>query len=316
MLKTRLPHHAMRLLLLLLISTAAVHAQDQDGFEGELTSDQQSYDYGDTIVLTYTLTNAGSETVDFFASSSCGSSFLRVGPLRLPQECTTDSVPYIFDPGESNSWIYALVPSELGFPNEDEEQEAIGFMAFDSTGTAALTTFSAPRFLGGPIAVGYNVADRDSVDALRASLGGEITRGSSATSGDTSEGWQLDGTAVADAVAALSDNGVIRFAEAAPTFAGSVYTPTEGGPSPTAITAPAPNPSASSATFVVALERPGAATVDLLDVRGRRVAVLFDGVLASERTFKVATAGLPAGVYVVRVVADGVRQSHRLTVAR
>ena len=93
---------------------------------------------------------------------------------------------------------------------------------------------------------------------------------------------------------------------------------TEGEPGAVRLGPPVPNPTADQATFTVRLERPGPAAIDLVDLLGRRVAVLHDGPLSGgvDHPFRVSGEALPAGVYVVRVVAGGLRQSHRLVVAR
>ena len=310
----------MRALLLLFALAASAHAQG--GFTAELTSDKESYDYGETITLTYTVTNTGTETVDLYGPSSCGA-FLTFGTLRLPLRCTADEVVYAFSPGESNSWIWTLVPSKLGVPEAGGAQTARGISGVRPRGEAAgppdaTVAFQAPQYLGGPLAVGFDTADADTVAALRRSVGGEVTGRTDFAGGESAEFWQISGTTLADAIAALTPDDHIRYAEAAPVFDGLVYTPTERPPAATFLTAPAPNPTAAQATFTVRLERPGPVLIDLVDVQGRRVAVVHDGPLAggAARTFAVSAAGLPAGVYLVRVVAGGVHQSHRITVAR
>lgn len=63
-----------------------------------------------------------------------------------------------------------------------------------------------------------------------------------------------------------------------------------------------PNPSASRATVTLEVAETRAVRVELLDALGRRVAVLADGPLApGPHAIEVDTAGLPAGVYMVRL---------------
>ena len=76
-----------------------------------------------------------------------------------------------------------------------------------------------------------------------------------------------------------------------------------------------PNPSPGAARVAFGLAEGGAARVSVVDALGREVAVVADGPFGPGR-HKAAVAGLPAGVYVVRVAsAEGVRTT-RLTVAR
>ncbi len=63
----------------------------------------------------------------------------------------------------------------------------------------------------------------------------------------------------------------------------------------------APNPFRAEARVTLTLSAPGAATVGVYDVLGRRVAVLTAGPLgAGSHVFRLDGAALPAGVYVVR----------------
>ena len=82
---------------------------------------------------------------------------------------------------------------------------------------------------------------------------------------------------------------------------------------PDGLVAVYPNPTAGGATVLVSLSAPADLQVEVLDALGRRVATLADGAYPSgTHPLAFDTAGLPAGVYVVR---SG-RQSLRVTVAR
>ena len=81
--------------------------------------------------------------------------------------------------------------------------------------------------------------------------------------------------------------------------------------------APFPNPSSGPSTVAFALPAAGDARLEVFDVLGRRVATLADGPLAAgahRATFD--PAGLPSGVYVVRLAAAGRTATARLTVTR
>ena len=67
-----------------------------------------------------------------------------------------------------------------------------------------------------------------------------------------------------------------------------------------------PNPASGPVTVAYALPAPGRVTVEVLDVLGRRVAVLHDGPAASGRhDVRWDAAGASAGVYLVRVTGPG-----------
>ena len=79
-----------------------------------------------------------------------------------------------------------------------------------------------------------------------------------------------------------------------------------------------PNPARGVATAAYALLAPSRVRVSLLDVLGREVAVAEDGVRpAGPHRARLDTAGLPAGLYVVRLAVDGqVQSSQPVTVVR
>ncbi len=80
---------------------------------------------------------------------------------------------------------------------------------------------------------------------------------------------------------------------------------------------PAPNPAAVRTEVRFALAEPVAVRLDLFDVRGRRLATLADGLhAAGAHRVGLDVAGLPSGVYLVRLDAGSRSVTTRLTVAR
>ncbi len=79
-----------------------------------------------------------------------------------------------------------------------------------------------------------------------------------------------------------------------------------------------PNPTAGRATVTVLLAKRTDLRVEVFDVLGRRVTVLHDAATeAGQHRFGLATAGLPSGVYLVRMsAADGTAQAQRVTLLR
>ncbi len=78
-----------------------------------------------------------------------------------------------------------------------------------------------------------------------------------------------------------------------------------------------PNPFNPRATLEAGLARGGRARLEILDLRGRRVAMLVDAPLAAGRHRYVwQTAGDASGVYVARLTADGGVATRRLVLLR
>ncbi len=79
----------------------------------------------------------------------------------------------------------------------------------------------------------------------------------------------------------------------------------------------APNPFTAATRLSYTLDAPGEATLGLYDLTGRLVATLASGPHASGRHDAVVDgAGLPAGAYLVRLVAGGGQQTRLLTLVR
>lgn len=78
-----------------------------------------------------------------------------------------------------------------------------------------------------------------------------------------------------------------------------------------------PNPASDAAAVTFQLASSAQTTVDILDVLGRRVAVLADGLVpAGTVRYDIPSGTLPAGVYFVRVMAGTETITTRLTIAR
>ena len=79
-----------------------------------------------------------------------------------------------------------------------------------------------------------------------------------------------------------------------------------------------PNPFTAATTLALTLDAPQHVRVDVLDGLGRRVAVLHDGPVAAGEALalRVAAAGLPSGVYVVRAASETAVLTKSVTVVR
>ena len=78
-----------------------------------------------------------------------------------------------------------------------------------------------------------------------------------------------------------------------------------------------PNPSSGAATVILATTEPGAVTVAVYDVLGRRVGVLHEGPLpAGTHHFTTGGAALPSGLYLIAAESERLRLVQRVAVVR
>jgi hypothetical protein len=91
-----------------------------------------------------------------------------------------------------------------------------------------------------------------------------------------------------------------------------------GAPSGVKLMDPYPNPARTRATVSLAVpeQASGDATLRLYDVLGRQVRTVDGAVEPGRGTATVDVSGLPSGVYVLRLSADGTTRTRRLTVVK
>lgn len=119
-----------------------------------------------------------------------------------------------------------------------------------------------------------------------------------------------------------ADVEAFRTRFAARGYSVTVPVASEGGPragaSAAELTAAAPNPFTGTATFELLLAEPQHVTVEVFDVLGRRVSVLFDGPLGADQrhAFAIGATGLTPGVYVYRATGERFTASRRVTLVK
>ena len=83
-----------------------------------------------------------------------------------------------------------------------------------------------------------------------------------------------------------------------------------------ALSAASPNPTSGTASLTLTVAEPEAVRAVVLDATGREVAVVFDGTAAGTVDLRIATDGLSAGLYIVRVTGETFSAARHLSVAR
>ena len=120
-----------------------------------------------------------------------------------------------------------------------------------------------------------------------------------------------------DTVSASIPNRIAYF-DAQRLDLGFFATAAEAAPAPAGMTlSVVPNPVAGPAILRITLDRPRDVRIDVIDVLGRRVAEVSAGVLpAGDVAVPWSAAALRPGVYLLRVIADGVLATRPVTVVR
>ncbi|MEL6616384.1 MAG: T9SS type A sorting domain-containing protein, partial [Bacteroidota bacterium] len=218
-----------------------------------------------------------------------------VGPVGLG--ITFDGVTV---PGGVSVFFEALAPeAPAGIPSGATlapyrwSLTATGGLAFDSA-RVAFDADALPRL---------EITDGDAVTVYRREASGAGTFEAVRTTFE-------DGVIVGSGVEGFSE-----FAIAGTGF--TVGTDDETGPLVFGLSVPAPNPANSQTRVVLSLPEPGPVQVDVLDLRGRRVATLVQGDLpAGQTALQIRTDALAAGSYIVVLRSGDQMALSRLTVVR
>ncbi len=305
-----------RLLLLPLLFASAALAQE--GAVSFAETDQATYAYGETIELRYTISNESDEAFTLTGSNSCQAGF-EYGSLFYPMVCDLEIVRVDFPPHASRTWVWSLVPSELGVPEVNGEQTITAFWGTPhDTLFPTETTFTAPTYLGGRVIVRLEDGLMlDDVQNVLDSLNAVILSG-----GGPRYSIEIEGITLAEAVATYESDPRFRvFAASRDLSYTNVFVTDadEGAPSlgSPRLTAAAPNPFTASTSFALTVPDAGPVRVEVYDLLGRRVAVLHDGPLsAAEHHFTFTARTLPAGLYVVHATGEGFAETRRVTLTR
>jgi hypothetical protein len=83
------------------------------------------------------------------------------------------------------------------------------------------------------------------------------------------------------------------------------------------LTAPSPNPSKGEASVKLTVERAQNVRVEVFDLLGRRVSVVFDGRIGAQQEERFTVGNdLNAGTYFVQVTGEGFEKSQKFVVVR
>jgi hypothetical protein len=314
----------LRLLFALVYIATLCTAAAQEGAVATLTTDKETYEYAEPIELRYRVVNEGDEEFVWWGSSTCIVGFAWGGLIHPgdPGACSLDTSPHAFPPGASWTWIWILNPADHAVPEADGKQHIVAGrgIVFQSETIAnahlpAEVNFGAPRFVGGVVSVGLadGVTLEDVADVMEALNATVLEYGY----------WRIEGVTPWDAIATYGDDERFRWMV--------IHRPLEyhaveyrvgiepgGGRTEAGLSAPFPNPTLSSVRLELVPRADGEALIELLDVQGRRVALLHRGVLPANQpvTITIDAPRLAAGTYIVRASGPGYAYSRPVTIVR
>jgi hypothetical protein len=313
-----------RLLFALFYVATVCTAAAQEGAVATLTTDKEVYEYGEPIELRYRVVNEGDEEFVWVGSGTCIVGFAWGGLIHPgePGICMMWEPRHVFPPSASRTWVWILNPADHAVPEADGKQHIVAGRGIVSPSETiayahlpAEVNFGAPRFVGGVISVGFaaGVTYEDVADVME-TLNVTVLN---------HRHWRIEGVTPWDAIATYGDDERFLWIE--------IYRPIQyysveyqvgiepgGERTEAGLSAPFPNPSSSSVRLELVPPADGEALIELVDVQGRRVALLHRGVLPVDQpvTVTIAAPHLAAGTYVVRASGPGYAYSRPVTIVR
>ena len=288
----------MRWYLVVVLSLmASMLARSQ--WQISVSTSKTSYAYGETIVVSLRLGNAGTVPDTLFSTSTC---VARISPdnVNYSMACGELEQHIPFNPGDSRTWYWHLIPSQFGYPSFSGHHRVWGFCA----GVDDSADFDAPEYRGGQIYLSfYPAVSQMVVDSIRTAVNGSVTFRFLGTSG-ISENWTIVGYPVDSLADALSRDQRVKTVEVqrwlspdSLTVAGVSLQPRI--PFEFTLRQNYPNPFNPSTTISYTLARRTEVRVRVYNILGQFVADVTQGMQeGGEHSILFDASFLSSGVYI------------------
>jgi hypothetical protein len=278
-----------------------------------LSTDKESYEYGEQINISFVLFNGSDSTLFYSGSSTCQFHLEFQHIETYPITCTTDDHRYSVYPNQKVEFDIEINPSEFFYPVEDGLQKIVlkYYLGFKDS-----VEFSAPQFRAGSFNVSYDSLKSDSVQQIKDSLSvietdryvRNIDKSDSLIS--ISATWTVDRFQVDELVENLNSTGLFRYIEIYRLFNSSpilVTTNEETFDSSfsTTLSQNYPNPFNPTTTFSFELSQPGKVRLSIFNIVGQEVAILQNNLLsAGKHAVNFDGSNLSSGTYFYMLKTD------------
>lgn len=281
-----------------------------------VTTDKQTYEYGEQINISFTLHNGSDSTLFYRGSSSCQIylKFQHIG--TYPDMCTTDEHYYDIFPNQKVDITIEIDPSEFFYPVKGGVQN----IEFDYLGFKDSVQFSAPQFRSGRFYVAYDSLKSDTIQQVKDSISAIETdrfirnRNEEDSLISISATWNVDDFQIDELVENLDSTGlfrvvkIYRFLQSTSVTVTSNEEKTGNYPLSTTLFQNYPNPFNPTTTFTFELSKPDQVRFSIFNMIGQEVAVLQNNRLsAGSHSVNFDASNLASGTYFYRLkTADGV----------
>ena len=295
------------ILFCFLVLAGNIYAQ----FELKVSTNKDTYQYGEKIYITCTVTNISDTTVNILAGSynTCQAEFeLNSYFSEAWTICLETSQELVFQPNASREYSWTINPEIFGLPEQNGTQRIVGhFFYKDMTDTIYI---NAPEFLGGQLTVGFLKQNDDQLDGLRDSLNVEVVNRTDYPNTDNiSETWQLYGHPLDSIYMALSGDDRLEWVEYNRSISYDSITVTSVNNESFSVNSyylsnAYPNPFNPTTKIEYKIPQSGLVSIIVYDLLGREIATLVNEKKAAGN-YEVEFDGsnLSSGVYLYQMVA-------------
>ena len=272
-----------------------------------VSTNKDSYAYGENIVIYCTITNTADTTVTHMAynTESCQAEFyFNEFSSAEHESCLPASELLEWQPGESRIYEWVIEPERYGLPNKEGMQRIIGYFLEELNVGEDTTYISAPQFIGGQLIVSFEESKQSQIDSVKDSLNVEVLEHSE-FDGTIGELWQLREHNLEEVYEKYKNDNRFRYVDYnRRTAYNKVITSVEDDEIKKTfyLSEAFPNPFNPSTGFYLEVKETQNVEIAVYNYLGQLVRKIFNGRLeqGQKHKFSFTAEGLSSGVYIIK----------------
>ena len=281
-----------------------------------VTTSKPSYAPGETIQVNLSVWNDGDTAFTINSSTSCVA-WIRLDSVTYSMACDFVDVHLLFNPGDSRTWIWRIVPSVFGYPTYSGRHRVRGTCtSIDSA------FFDAPEYRGGPLSIKFYPGVAQSVvDSIRSSVNATVEWGYADTSG-IFQSWHISGFQVDSLAGGFSLDPRVKYADVSRSLSPDSLLvvgvpPATGNSQASRLYQNFPNPFNPSTTIRYSLGERSDVHLAVFNILGQKVVDLVQGTeQKGDHTVEFNGSRLPSGIYFCRLTAGGRSATSKIVLIR
>lgn len=308
-------------IFLFLVLCVFISQQSFAQFEFKIKTDKSSYESGELVKITASLTNLSNsiKQVLFMNAGSCQAEYRLNQFESFETVCLPVSEEVQLQPNESRIYQWTMDPKTLGIIQHSGEYQLVGIINFLTLPMSTVqdiylsdtTYFLSEAYLGGLLKVGYLPENITDITHLKDSLQIKTNWVVEGVYGQNIEEWEIQGFNLDSLFFSLDNHPKIEWVEyQRQNGYDSIYHVVSIGknhfkPNDIFVSEAYPNPFNPTTTFYIELHIPTEITVELYSILGEKMATVFNGYLSSgiKHFIPLDASSYSSGIYFYRVTS-------------